>query len=236
MRAGYLRGGDQMEGITQLLWHIPAVMVILLAAGLLMGQRQVGELSIFDLLVGITIGAVAGAGIVDLDLPFLPVLLSILGLGLLHFAVTVAKMKWKRVGRLLTFEPTVVVKQGRPLRENMRRVRMTLSDLLPLLRDKEIFDLREVEYGVLEPDGKLTVIKAQAKPKPKGLTRAVIVDGSVEPRVLREIGWDESRLRTELQRLGYPNPKEIYLATVDEAGSLYVVPHSAAREQPVILH
>lgn len=214
----------------QLLWHVPTVMVVLLVAGLLMGQRHVGELSVFDLLTGIAIGAVAGAGIVDPDLPHLPVLASILGLAVLHFGVTWLKMKWQPFGRLATMEPTVVVSRGQPLRAAMQKVRLTLSDLLPLLREKDIFDLREVEYAVLEPDGKITVIRAKTPPVPLpvGLTRAVVLDGRVEESVLRGLGWDPGRLDHELRRLGYADPGAVFLATLDEAGTLHVVP----RESP----
>lgn len=227
---------EEMEDLLTIMWHVPTVMAVLLAAGLIMGQRQVGELSVFDLLTGIAIGAVAGAGIVDTDIPFLPMLVGILGLALLHFAVTWLKMKWKAFGRLATFEPTVVVQNGVPLRKAMGRVRMTVPDLLPLLREKDIFDLREVEYAVLEPDGKVTVLKVQNPPRPKGLTRAVIVDGEIETKTLHQLGWDHERLRDELRRQGLKGPADIFIATLDEGGSLYAVPMQRAGEGPRINH
>jgi len=213
-----------LEELLQLTWHVPSVMVVLLIAGLMMGQRHVGELSVFDLLTGIAIGAVAGAGIVDLDLPLVPVLASIIGLAVLHFAMTWVMKKWAWFGRITTFEPIVVVKHGQPLRSAMKQVRLSLSDLLPLLREKDVFDLREVEYAVLEPDGKLTVLKVQTPPTKHGLTRAVCLDGKIEVSVLHDLGWDEERLRSELQQRGLPAPEAIFVATMDEGGTLHVVP------------
>lgn len=227
-----------MEDMWKLLWHVPTVMLVLLFAGLLMGQRHVGELSVFDLLTGIAIGAVAGAGIVDLDLPHMPVLVSILGLAVFHFGFTWLMKKWPWFGRASTFEPVVVVKNGMPLRKAMQRVRLSIADLLPLLREKGLFDLREVEYAVFEPDGKITVLKAKNPPAPKGLVRAVCVDGKVERSVLKSLGWDEARLRTELQQKGLPGPAAVFLATVDEAGTLYVAPREnpGGDEGPPIQH
>lgn len=224
-----------MDQLLTLLFHVPTIMVTLLAAGLIMGQRHVGELSVFDLLTGITIGAVGGAGIVETDLPQLPVVLVIIALALLHWAVTwlVRKSPW--FGRLSTFEPTVVIKDGKPLRTAMGRIQLTLSDLLPLLREQQIFDIRHVKIGVVEPDGKLSVIKQPGSPPPEW-NAAVVVDGQVEEQVLRSLGWDRQRLRNELARRGEPLPEEIFLASLSAAGDLYVVPRGEEPEGPAIKH
>lgn len=224
-----------MENILTVLWHIPVVMLVFLAAGLIMGQRHVGELSVFDLLTGIAIGAVAGAGVVDPELPLWPVLVSVLGLSILHLAITWVIQKWPLFGRITTFEPTVVIKDGTPIRSAMGRIRLTLSDLLPLLREKEIFDLREVRYGVIEPDGKLTVVKGGKPPSPTW-TAAVVVDGKMEEQVLESMGWDAERLRAELAGKGHPTPEHLFLATLSEVGDLYVVPQNREPKEPIIRH
>lgn len=228
-------GGDIVETL-KVLWHVPTVMITLLAAGLIMGQRHVGELSIFDLLTGIAIGAVAGAGIVNLDIPLGPVLLSIVGFAIFHYLVTFLMKKWPFFGRVTTYDPLIVVHKGKPLRSAMRKVQLSLSDLLPLLREKNIFDIREVEYGMLEPDGKLTVIKTKEVSPAKGLPRAVIVDGYVEEKVLNSLGWSKKRLADELQRLGHPNPEQIFLATLSESGEFYAVPKDPFASEPKIRH
>lgn len=219
----------------QLLWHVPTAMLVLLAAGLVMGQRQIGELSVFDLLTGITIGTMAGAGIVDPQLPYWAVLSSILGLAALHWGVTWLTMKWLPFGRLTTFEPVVLIKDGQPIRSAMRRTRLSLSDLFPLLRREEVFDIREVKYGVLEPNGTLSVVRNDRPPAPS-LHAAVIVDGHVEGQVLQSLGWDSERLRAELGRQGHPGPEGVFLATLSEQGELYAVPRGAEPQGPVIRH
>lgn len=225
-----------MDELLRLLWHVPSVMLFLLLAGLLMGQRHVGELSVFDLLTGIAIGAVAGAGIVDVELPQLHVITAMLGLSILHFAFTWGMKKWPGFARTTTFEPTVVVKHGQPLRAAMSRVQFSIGDLLPLLREKDIFDLREVQYAVLEPDGKVTVVKEGTPQAAKGLTRAVCVDGKMESSALQDVGWDELQLRHELIQRGLPPPEQIFLATIDDAGNLYVVPRESEQQGPRIQH
>jgi len=224
-----------MEALN-LLWHVPTVMITMLAAGLIMGQRHVGELSVFDLLTGIAIGAVAGAGIVDLEIPHAPVLLAIMGLALFHYVVTLLMKKWPYFGRITTFDPLIVVHKGKPLRASMQKVRLSLSDLLPLLREKDIFDIREVEYAMLEPDGKMTVVKSKGVSPAQGLPRAVIVDGYIEEKVLNSLGWSKQRLADELQRLGHPNPDQIFLATLSESGEFYAVPKDPFVSEPKIRH
>lgn len=211
-------------------------MIALLVAGLMMGQRHVGELSVFDLLTGIAIGAVAGAGIVDPDLPHAGVLVSMMSLATLHYFVTWLTMKWKGFGRVTTFEPIVVVRKGKPVRAAMQRIRLAVSDLLPLLREREIFDLRDVEYAVLEPDGKLTVLKTSDPQAKTGLPRAVVIDGQIDKQVLDSTNWDEERLRQELMRQGYDGPEDLFVATLDDAGNLYTVRKEMRDEGPVIHH
>jgi uncharacterized membrane protein YcaP (DUF421 family) len=229
-------GGSLTEAIIDMMWHIPTVMATLLAAGLLMGQRHVGELSVFDLLTGIAIGAVGGAGIVAQDAPHLGILLAIMGLALLHFLVTWGTTKWAWFGRKITFEPLIVVRKGQPVKAAMGKVRMAMGDLLPLLRERDIFDLREVEYAILEPDGKVTVIRTEDPQAKKGLPRAVIVDGKIDRQVLEDTGWDERRLREGLLGLGHSDPAVVFLATIDDANELVAFPRDLADEGPAIHH
>ncbi|MFZ5826203.1 MAG: DUF421 domain-containing protein [Bacillota bacterium] len=225
-----------MEEALRVLSHVPSVMLVLLLAGLIMGQRHVGELSVFDLLTGIAIGAVAGAGIVDPKLSQILVITAMLGLAALHYGFTWVVRTWPAFARATTFEPTIVVKHGQPLRQAMRRVQFSVGDLLPLLREKDIFDLKEVQYAILEPDGKLTVLKEGSSQAAKGLPRAVCIDGKIEVGVLEDLGWDELRLRHELIQRGLPAPEKIFLATLDDAGNLYVAPREGEQKGPQIKH
>lgn len=186
-----------------------------------------------DLLTGIAIGAVDGAGVVDPTWPHAGVLLSTLGLAFLHYVVTWLTTKWGWFGRVTTFEPLVVVRHGQPIRSATGRVRLSLPDLLPLLREKDVFDLREVEYAVLEPDGNVTVLKADKKPAFKGLPRAVVLDGKVDRVVLKSLGWKESDLKADLQRQGFQSARDIFLATLDDGGTLHVTPADTDRAGPL---
>jgi uncharacterized membrane protein YcaP (DUF421 family) len=223
-----------MQGLVKVLWHVPAVMLVLLFAGLVMGQRQVGELSVFDLLVGMAMGAVAGAGIVEAHVSHWYVLAAILALGFLHLGVSWAIMKSRWFARLTTFEPLVVVRQGVPLRAAMTKVRLTVADLMTLLRQRDVFDLRDVAYAILETDGQLSVVKTTPRPSQPTLPRAVVVDGQVEVRTLGDLGWNEERLQRELSRLGFAETKSVFVATLDETGQLYVVANAHQPTGPMI--
>ncbi len=222
-----------MNDLLRVLWHVPVVMATLLAAGLLMGQRNMGELSIFDLLTGIAIGAVAGSAIIEPALHPLAGLGAILALGLLHYGISWLSIRWRPFGRAVTFEPLVVIRHGKPIKKAMRLARVDLADLLPMLREKDIFDLREVEYGVLEGDGGLSVLKAAQPPAPPaGLPRPVVLDGQIDRPVLQAMGWNEQRLRYELAMQGHA-VDDVFLATLDEAGHLYATPKEQSGPKPL---
>lgn len=206
------------------LWRAALMMATLLAAGLMMGQRKMGDLSLFDMLTGITIGTVAGAGIIDTHFHPLQIIIAIMSLALLDTAISWAMVRWRAFGRAITFEPIVVVRHGQPVVSAMRRTRLAVADLLPELRKKDIFDLREVEYAIFEPDGSISVMKAPQAPKPKGLPQVVVVDGAVDEMALRQCGWDAARLEAELTRQGHPSPAGVFVATLDEAGTLVAAP------------
>lgn len=206
------------------LGRVIVVMLTLLVAGLMMGQRKMADLSLFDMLTGVTIGAVAGASIAEPKFRPILMVVSITGLAALDFAVAWLMIRWRRFGRSVTFEPIVVVHKGKPVETAMRRVRLAVADLLPELRKKDIFDLREVEYAIFEPDGSLSVMKAPQAPKPAGLPQAVVVDGSVDEKALQALGWNKQQLKSELMRQGIESETDVFVAMLDEAGTLVAAP------------
>ncbi|HWI64900.1 MAG TPA: DUF421 domain-containing protein [Symbiobacteriaceae bacterium] len=215
------------------LGRVTLVMLTLLVAGLIMGQRKMGDLSLFDMLTGITIGAVAGASIAETRFRPILMVVSIIGLAALDFAVSWLMLRWRPFGRAVTFEPIVVIRKGKPVEAAMRRVRLAVADLLPELRKKEIFDLRAVEYAIFEPDGSLSILKAPDAPKPHGLPQAVVVDGAVDEKALHVLGWDRQRLCAELEQQGINSPEGVFLATLDESGALFAAPKEVTPGPPM---
>ena len=206
-----------------------------LIVALLMGKRHIAELSVFDFIIAITLGAVAGADLADPAVPHGPTFLTIIGLGLIHYFLSKLILKNRKVAHWLTFDPTVVMQNGVILKKNLAKLRYSVDELLTHLREKGVFDLQEVEFAVLEPTGVLSVLKkSQYQPATakdlkiatpyKGLSTPVILEGKVYYEGLASLNLSEEWLRKKIQEKGYHEPEDVFLGVLNTQGELYLSP------------
>ncbi|MTI94034.1 MAG: DUF421 domain-containing protein [Firmicutes bacterium] len=198
----------------------------------LMGKRSIGELPIFDFLVAITIGSVVGADIADPSIRHGPTFAAVIAIALFQISFTWLKVKLPIVRDWSTLTPTVVVANGTFLMHNIARIRYTVNDLLSMLRQKDIFQLSEIQYAIVEPSGQLSVLKKTEATPPsardmglkvpaKGLPTLLIVDGERVPGALEQIGRSERWLNSLLQKQGHGKIEDVYLAALESDGTLY---------------
>lgn len=201
---------------------------------LLMGRRSVGELPVFDFLVVLVMGSVVGADLADPSVPHGPTALTVVAISLLQYALTRLKVSSYKVRDWATLTPTVVLENGRFLTHNLAKIRYTVNDVLPQLRQKDVFDLSQVEVAVVEPSGKISVRKKSAYTPltpadmsmptvDKGLPRLLVVDGAVLPSVLAASGFTREWLDKRLGEQGL-KVQDVYLAALEGDGKLYVSP------------
>jgi len=191
-----------------------------------MGKRSIGELPVFDFLVILALGAVVGADIADPKVEHLHTAVAIVLIGLLQRGVSILAIKVRKFGKMITFEPTVVIHNGGLIEENLKKVRYSIDNILQMLREKDTFSLDEVELAVLEANGRLSVYKKPLKTpvtvedlglvkKEKGLAYPLIVDGIVVEKVLsymnKDILWLEEQLR-----LKKVNVEDVFFASINE--------------------
>ncbi|MDQ0340450.1 uncharacterized membrane protein YcaP (DUF421 family) [Caldalkalibacillus uzonensis] len=216
-----------------LLGRIITIIPLLLIITLLMGKRSIGELPVFDFLIIITLGAVVGADIADIDIKHIHTAVAVLAIGLFQVIVAKWKISNRKVGRWLTFEPTPVVYNGQLLVDNMHRIRYSIDNVLQMLREKDVFDINDVELALIEPNGRLTVhrkpTKANVTIEDMGIAKAspgiaypVIVEGKTYHDVLDKLGLDEEWLNRQLSNLNIRDVDDIFFASVTEQGILHV--------------
>lgn len=204
-----------------------------LAAIRFMGKREVGGLSPFDLVIAIMIAELAAIPLESNDIPLRNAIIPIAALVVLEIGVSQAALKHAGFRRIVVGEPTVLVEDGKAIEPNMRRLRYTISDLMTQLRDKDIFNISDVEFAILETSGKLNVlVKSQKRPvTPEDLRLAtdyegpsypVISDGKISYQHLKILDMDVPQLRTKLYEMGIESIDDVFLAVIDSKGVIYV--------------
>jgi len=138
-------------------FRIISVMGLLLFLVLKTGRRKISELPVFDLLTMLILGNVVGADIADPKIPQLPTAYAVVLILGIQYSISVYIIKSRKFGKALTFGPTVIIQNGQFLKDNMKRLRYSIENVLMLLRDKEIFDINQVEFAIIEENGTLSV-------------------------------------------------------------------------------
>lgn len=148
--------------------RVSAVFITLLLITRVLGKREIGQLTFFDYVVGITIGSVGAKVIAELDRPIGPLWLAIVLLAVYGYLIGYLTLKSRVARRYVDGEPTVMVQNGKVLEENMRKQRLTFQELMTELRRKNVFlnrqlshlgiaDAGRVAYAVLNTAGQLYV-------------------------------------------------------------------------------
>ncbi|MUK88254.1 DUF421 domain-containing protein [Ornithinibacillus sp. L9] len=213
--------------------RIATIIPLLLFVTLFMGKRAIGELPIFDFLIILTLGAVVGADIADPNIQHLPTAVAIISLGVFQRVVSKWKIFNRKVGKLVTFEPTVVIHNGKLLDKNIKNIRYSIDNILQMLREKSVFDMDEVEIAIIESNGSLSVLKKPRKNpvtiedmnipnKPSSLTFPIIVEGTVYQTILEKFNLNEKWLEQQLSTLGIHNKDDVFFATITRNQDLHV--------------
>ncbi|WNS76450.1 DUF421 domain-containing protein [Bacillus sp. DTU_2020_1000418_1_SI_GHA_SEK_038] len=236
--------------ILKVLGRIVTILPLALFATLYMGKRSIGELPVFDFLVVITLGAVVGADIADPKVNHIYTAIAIIAIALLQKLVATWKIKNRKIGRLLTFEPTMVIYQGQFLVNKMKKIQYPIDTILQMLREQQIFNVKDVELAIVEANGYLSVklypekevARIEHIPQPnvfnKGIDVPVVIDGQIYEKVLYSRNLNESWLYEELERKNIFDVKDVFYAAINDMNELHVSMKNTNNLQnlPPILH
>lgn len=193
----------------------------------LMGKRQIGEMEPAEFVVTMLLANLAAIPMQDGAIPLysgLVPILTVLGMELVLSGLIMHSVVFRR---FLCGKPVILINNGKILQENLRRTRVTLDELTGHLREKDVLDIRTVQYAILETDGSLSVFPypkerpASAKdagihPKQQFLPVTIIEDGYLSQENLKHAGKDEAWLNQVLQE-NHAEAQETLLLTVDAA-------------------
>lgn len=182
--------------------------LLLLLIFRIMGKREIGELSILDLVVFIMIGELAVVAIDNQNEPVMHSVFPMLLLMIVQITFSFMSLKSKKFRDLIEGKPIIIINRGKIDEKEMRRQRYNFDDLLMQLREKDVRNIADVEYAILEPSGKLSVFEREDK-NSGDITIPLIMDGAVMEINLSRINKTKLWLKQELKKKGYTNLKLI---------------------------
>lgn len=209
------------------------IYVVIIIAIRLMGKRQVGELKPHELVITILISAVAVIPLEENSMPLANCLVPILLFVSLEIIMSVISMKSLWFRNLLQGRPIFIIRQGKLDQKKLKQLRLTMDDVVDALRQKDIFDISQVEDAVIETNGSISVLpKAEYQPitaadislsvKEKGMPVAIVIDGKPVNEYFNEYKLKDSEIELVLQTVNR-DVERIMLLTIDDDGNTYLI-------------
>lgn len=164
----------------------------------IMGKREIGELSIMDFIVSLFIAELVAISIENYNTSIFISLIPVLSLSLIQIGLSYLSVKSKKVRDILDGNPSIIIENGKVNFKEMKKQRYNIEDLLMQLRDNSVKSISDVDYAVLETNGKLSIFK---KDDNKDYPLPLILNGIVDKKTLRKINKNERWLYIELKKL-----------------------------------
>ena len=207
------------------------IYVFLILTMRLMGKRQIGELEVTDLVTTLLLSEIASLPITNRDIPVAFAIVPMVILLSLEVFSSYILLSAPKLKILLSAPPTVLIQRGKLIQSALRETRITVEELMSEVRQQSLTDLSQVEYAILEKNGKLTVLpKAQyaqptveqmgLRPSDESLMHIVYSNGAYSKEGLRLIGKDRAWLLEELKKKQL-SPHHLFCVTANESGDLF---------------
>ncbi|WP_107950643.1 DUF421 domain-containing protein [Lysinibacillus parviboronicapiens] len=206
---------------------------VLLTLTRFLGKKQLSHLTFFNYVTGITIGSMAANMVVLSTNDYTKDLLSLIIWCLLTTILGYISLKSGKIRVILDGQPTIIIKHGEIDRKALKRTGVNIDDLTMMIRQYQTFSITEIDYAILEPNGRLSILK---KPEYQGTQKRdlniypsppaylpieIITDGKLLPKNLLEVGKSRDWLNKELRKANIKGVEEVFYAEESD-GSLFI--------------
>jgi uncharacterized membrane protein YcaP (DUF421 family) len=193
---------------------------MLLAISLkIMGKRQIGELEVSELVSTLLVSEVASLPIADPDIPLMNAILPVFFIVALEIIISFIKNKSEKLKKYIEGEPIFIIYRGKLQQKVLYENRISINEILCEMRNQSIGDISDIEYAILEQNGKLSIMKKDASEK---IAHNIIIDKEINEKTLRMLGYDEKWVKKQLEK-HKTKQKDIFLMTVDDCGNTNII-------------
>lgn len=199
----------------------------------LMGNKEISQLSMFDYVIGITIGSIAAEMATALESDYMQPLVAMLVYAVIAIIISVICMKSIKFRRFIYGNSLILLDNGKLYRKNFKIAKMDLNEFLVQCRVNGYFNLSDIKTAILESNGKISFLPKSTSrpvtpqdfnmsPPPASINVNIIIDGKILLENLKNSGHDQMWLQKELVSQGYQKPDQIFLATLDNQNQLSI--------------
>ena len=196
--------------------------IIVLIVMRLMGKREIGELQPFELAISIMIADLASIPMTETGIPISNGIVPILGLLVMHLLISMINLKSNRAREIICGKPRILVYRGKIDEIALKKERFSINELQEKLRSKDIMNLGDVEFAIVQKPNKRNTIPEDfgIMPEYEGISYDLIVDGKTMTDNLQKIGKNMEWLRKQVEKFGI-KPEEVFIATIDGKGQFF---------------
>lgn len=198
----------------------------------LMGKRQLGELQPSELVITILISNIATLPLEDTDIPLLLGVTPILALVCFEVIISWINLVFPKFRKIISGSPKIIIRNGKTDPATLRELRFSVDDLMMSLREKEVFDIEDVQFAIVETTGNISVMKKQSDDTPDrkdlGLKmknsdppQVIVSDGKIIKQAVKVMGIEGSIEKI----LASINLKlnEVFIMTADMQGNFFII-------------
>ena len=206
-----------MEELLVVVYRTIFLYILILIIFRLMGKREVGELSLMDLVIFVLIAEVASFALDDPKRDLFGSIMPMILLLFIKLGTSYWSLKSKKVRDLIDGSPSIIIRNGEIIESEMRKIRYNLDDLFQQLREQQVGSVQDVAYAFLESSGNLSVFKMGGDHP----VLPLIVDGDVQESHLELIQQDKQWLLDELKNLDIDDPSTVFYCSYEKE-KLYI--------------
>jgi uncharacterized membrane protein YcaP (DUF421 family) len=212
--------------------------ILLFTVMKILGKKQISQITPFDFISALVLGELLGNAIFDQNTGLVAIIIALAVWAVLIYIVDIIERKTLRIRGLMEGKPSLVVNKGKIDREALEKNKLNITQLQSMLRQKEVFSLRQVEYAILETNGTISILKKSPydtptlddlniPPSTVELPITMILDGQVLWKNIKSCGFNEQWMKNQLNSQGYDDPGDILFADWQQDEGLHVQPFTS---------
>ena len=209
------------------------IYVLALILSKLIGIKIISQMNFFDFITGVSVGSMIAKIIINKDHVVFSGIIALITFSLLTIATSYLNLKSYTARRIINAKTLILIENGRIIDKNIKKLKITINELMMKLREKDVFNLEDVQFAIMESNGQLSVlIKANKKPvtpydmdlkvKSLSLLNDIIIDGRIIDKNLEIAGIDKKWLQCEIKKKSINNIEDVFYAGVDKNKKLTI--------------